>query len=304
MYDLAIVGGGATGYSAAMYAGRLSLKTIIFASKPGGLLSIAGKVENYPGFKSIDGFKLFQKIHSHAKQYSIIEKFLKIISITSSKSGSFFILETQDKNFKAKTVLLATGSQYRKLPIAEAEKFENKGVHYCALCDGFAYKDKVVAVIGGSDSAAKEALELAQHAKQVYIIIRGDRLKAENINQKKVHENPKIQLILKTNVIKLFGNENLEKIKLDNPFKGKQELELSGIFVAIGQKANSSLGKKLGLKLDKREQIVIDRYSQTNLPGVYAAGDVTGTEFKQLAIACAQAIVAVYKVFNYLKHQS
>lgn len=296
-YDFAIIGGGASGYTAAMYAGRLGLKTILFAP-PENLLVTVEKIENYPGFKSISGFDLFQKFKEHAKEYEFAEKSEQVISI--EKKGFIFILKTKKEEFNARTLLLATGSKYRKLPLPEAQKFEHKGAHYCALCDGFAYKNKTVAVVGGGDAAVREALELAGQAKKVYLIARGERLKAELINQKKLEQNKKIEIILQTNIIRIIGNDQIKAVKLDRPHQNNQNLAVDGIFAAIGHQPNSALAEQLGIKLNQKKEIMIDRYSQTNIAGVYAAGDVVDSEFKQLITGCAEAVRAVYAAFGFL----
>jgi len=293
-YDFAIIGGGPTGYSAVMYAGRLGLKTIIFAGgTPGGLIITTETVENYPGFKSINGFDLFEKIREHAKEYKIEERMSNVVEVRQTEQ---FIIKTKKEELQAKSILFATGSEYRKLPLPEAENFETKGIHYCALCDGFAYKNKTVAVVGGGDGAAKEVLELAQHAKKVYMIIRGQELKAEAVNQKRIKKSKKIQVLLETQIKKILGQDKIEAIKVGN----ERVIKLDGIFVAIGHIPRSELAAKLGVKLDERQQIIIDRYTQTNIPGVFAAGDVTDTEFKQLITGAAEGVIAAYKAFDHV----
>ncbi|MFH1712633.1 MAG: FAD-dependent oxidoreductase [Candidatus Jacksonbacteria bacterium] len=307
IYDFAIIGGGAAGYTAAMYAGRLGLKTILFAP-PENLLVTVEKVENYPGYKLISGFELFQKFKNHAKEYKFDEKAEQVVSVskkTANNAGQItFILRTKKQEFKAKTALFATGSKYRRLPVPEAQKFEHKGVHYCALCDGFAYKNKIVAVVGGGDAAVKEALELAGQAKKVYLIARGERIKAELINQKQLEQNEKIEIILKTNVIQIIGDDHIEAVKLDRPYKNSQNLAVDGIFAAIGHQPNSALAQDLGVNLNQKKEIMIDRYSQTNIAGVYAAGDVVDSEFKQLITGCAEAVRAVYGAFGHITHNT
>ncbi|MEK9165768.1 MAG: FAD-dependent oxidoreductase, partial [Patescibacteria group bacterium] len=260
----------------------------------------------YPGFKSISGFELFLKFKEHAKEYEFTEKAEQIISIERQESWHggqvIFILKTKKEKFNAKSVLFATGSKYRKLPLSEAQKFEHRGVHYCALCDGFAYKNKTVAVVGGGDAAVRETLELVGLAKKVYLIARGEQLKGEAVNLQKVRENSKIEIILSANLVKILGNDKIEAIEIDRPYQNSNQIILDGIFVAIGHEPNSALAEQIGVKLNQKKEIIIDRYSQTNIAGVYAAGDVVDSEFKQLITGCAEAVRAVYAAFEHITH--
>jgi thioredoxin reductase (NADPH) len=303
IYDFAIIGGGPTGYSAAMYAGRLGLKTIIFAPSPGGLIITTETVENYPGFKSIGGYELFQRIQEHAREYKIKEKMNEVLWVSRRDEAlpRLYEIKTKKEKAQARAILFATGSKYRKLSLPEADKFENKGIHYCALCDGFAYKGKIVAVVGSGNAAAKEALELAQHAKQVYIIIRGDRLKAEPVNQERIKVNAKIEIILRANIIKIIGQERIQGVELDRHYQNSGKLKIDGIFVAIGQIPKSKLAAQLGVELNQKGEIAVNRRMETNISGVFAAGDVTDTEFKQLITGCAEGVTAAYGAFNFIQ---
>lgn len=302
LYDFAIIGGGSTGYAAAMYAGRLSLKTVLFAGGiPGGLIITTDIVENYPGFKRVSGFDIFENIREHAREYHPDEIEQDVVRLERDAKANEFIIYTKDAATRAKTVLFATGAKYRKLSVPGAKKFENKGVHYCALCDGFAYKEKTVAIIGGSDSAAKEALELAQNAKSVYIIYRGDEIHPEPINGKRVAENNKIEIINRTNVIKIIGEGKVEGVELDAAFNGSNILQLDGVFVAIGTLPQSALAEPIGVLVNSKKEIIINRYAETNIRGAYAAGDVVDTEFKQLITGCAEGVLAAYKAYEYVE---
>ncbi len=177
MYDIIIVGGGCAGYAAAMYAGRLNMKTLLLEGQRGGVLAVAGAVENYPGYINIDGFELVEEMRKHALEYDIDLKgeFAKDIK----KKGKNFVV-TGSKSYEGKTVLFSTGSEWRKLGVEGEEKFAAKGVHYCALCDGPLYKGKTVAVVGGSDSAGKDALVLSEHAKHVFMIYRREKIQNQD----------------------------------------------------------------------------------------------------------------------------
>ncbi|HCA67439.1 MAG: Thioredoxin reductase [Parcubacteria group bacterium GW2011_GWC2_44_17] len=299
MYDFAIIGGGPTGYAAAMYAGRLNLKTIIFTGAPGGLIITTDFVDNYPGFKHISGYDLFSNVQEHARSYEITEISAEATSVRSNDRGAF-IIQTKKDSHETKTVLFATGASHRKITVPGAAEFENKGIHYCALCDGFAYKGKIVAIVGGADSAAKESLELAQNAEIVYILCRGSALRGEPVNVTRVHQNKKIKLVTNINPVKIIGKERVEGVELDRPYEGSAILKVQGIFVAIGHIPQSELSLQLGVLRNEKKEIVINRFTETNVHGVYAAGDVSDTPFKQMIIGCAEGVMAAYRAYEHL----
>jgi thioredoxin reductase len=197
--------------------------------------------------------------------------------------------------------LFATGTKWKKLDVPGSVELENKGVAYCALCDAPLFKNKVVAVVGGSDSAAKDALVLAEHAKKVYIIYRKEKIRAEPINLKRVEAKKNIEIINNANVLKVNGKDMVEGVKLDREFEGSEELKLGGVFVAIGHLALSELAKHLGTKLNEKGEIMIDhKTSETNMPGVFAAGDVADKPFKQAITGVAEACTAAWAASEYL----
>lgn len=305
-FDFIILGGGGTGLAAAMYGARLNLRTLVLASNHGSELPVGGVitttnvVENYPGFKKLTGVELANKLEEHARDYdlvTIIEE--KAISVKKSKGK--FIVRTDKGTYNCKTILFATGTQWKKLKVPGGEEFENKGVNYCALCDGPLFKNKIVSLVGGSDSAAKDALVLAEHAKKVYIIYRGNQIHPEPINLERIKKNKKIEIINNTNVKEVKGKQLVESVILDKPYKGSNELKVSAIFVAIGHIALSELAKKIGVKVDKKGEIIINHMtSETNVKGVFSAGDVTDKPFKQLITGVADGCTAAYSAFEYI----
>ncbi len=176
-------------------------------------------------------------------------------------------------------------------------------MHYCALCDGAIYKEKIVAVIGGSDSAAKDALVMTQWAKKVYMIYRRDKIRPEPVNYDRVMANKKIEIIYRTNVKEIKGDKFVNKVILDNPYNGSTEFPLDAVFVAIGHIALSELAVKLGVKVDEKGEIMIDRDAKTNIPGVYAAGDVTNIRFKQAITGVADGVQAAYSAYEYINEK-
>ena len=310
-YDFIVVGAGGTGLAAAIYAARLKLKTLVLGHphstelSVGGVITTTHVVENYPGFMKISGKELAKEIEQHARSYDLVEiKEEQVIEIKKSNEG--FIVKTNKSEYKSKTLLFATGTKLRKLPesVKGSREFENKGISYCALCDGPLFKDKVVAVIGGSNSAAKDALLLSEYAKKIYIIYRGEQIRPEPINLERIKKNKKIEIITKTNVKEVKGNKIVASIVLDRPYKGKKELQVDGVFIAIGHMVLSDLAKQLGVELNKAGEIKINHLnSETNVPGVYAAGDVTDKPFKQLITGVADGCTAAYSAYEYIKNK-
>lgn len=298
MYDIIIIGGGVAGLSAAMYAGRLNLKVLVVGDNLGGTIALTHVVENYPSIKSISGPELAQKFEEHAKEYDIDIKQDKVVDI--KHNADCFGVKIGEEVVKTKTVILASGTQWRKLDAPGSKEFESKGLHYCALCDGPLYKGKTVAVVGGSDSAAKDALFMTEHAEKVYILARST-LKAEPINIKRIEKSDKIQVVEAVNVREIKGDKFVEKLILDKDVNGSKELDVGAVFIAIGHISNSSLAGQIKAELNAKKEVKVDRESKTNIKGFFAAGDVTDAPFKQAIIGAGQAVVAVYSAYKYIK---
>ncbi len=296
VYDLIVLGGGPTAIGCAIYAARFAMKVLIIGKTFGGLIATTHLVENYPGITSTSGQGLMEMFKDHMDSLTIPYISDEIRSI--EKVDDYFILHSFFQHFKAYTVCIATGSERRKLGIPGEEEFTGRGVSYCATCDGPFYKDKTVCVIGGSDSAAKEALFLAQNAKKVYIIYRGQEIRAEPINKKRVQENEKIEVIYNTNIIEIKGDANVKSVMFDS---GK-EFNIDGVFIEIGSLPNSDLAKRIGVETNKIGEIKINRKSETNVPGIFAAGDVADAPFKQAITGVSEGVIAAYSAFDYLKH--
>lgn len=304
-YDLVIIGGGGSGLAAAMYASRLGLRNLVLGHSHGtelpigGVITTTNVVENYPGFIRLTGTEIAQKIEEHARSYDLTEiKEEKAETIT--KKAGWFLVKTPDAEYNAKTILFATGTKWRKLDVPGAKEFENKGVNFCALCDGPLFRNRTLAVVGGSDSAAKDALLLTEFAKKVYIIYRGEQIRPEPINFERVMKNKKIEIINNTNVIEVKGSDFVERVVLDKPYNGKKELELDGLFIAIGHIVLSDLAKTLGVKTNEKGEIVTDKTASTNVPGIFAAGDVADTPFKQLITGVAEGCIGAHSAYEFI----
>ncbi|MBS3071487.1 FAD-dependent oxidoreductase [Candidatus Pacearchaeota archaeon] len=305
-YDFIIIGAGVAGLAAGMYSARLGLKSLILGASHGSELPIGGVitttdvVENYPGFIRLTGTELSENLRKHAESYDLVkikgEKAEKI-----EKKEKLFLVKTKRNEYTGKTILFATGTKWKKLEVPGAKEFENKGVAFCALCDSPLYKNKIVGLVGGSDSAAKDALVLAEHVKKVYIIYRGEKIRPEPINMQRVEAKKNIEIISKTNVVEIRGDTKLKSVILDKEYQGKKELHLDGLFIAIGHIALSDLAKHIGVSLNQKGEIIIDhKTSETNVPGVFAAGDVADKPFKQAITGVAEGCTAAYSAYEYL----
>ena len=294
-YDIIVLGGGPSAIGCAIYAARFAMEVLVIGKTFGGLIATTHLVENYPAITTTSGQGLMDMFKDHMDSLNIPYISDEIKSI--EKVENYFILHSFFQKFKAYSICIATGSERRKLGIPGEEKFSGRGVSYCATCDGPFYKDKVVCVIGGSDSAAKEALFLAQNSAKVYIIYRGKEIRAEPINKKRVLENEKIELIYNTNVIEIKGENNVKSVALDN---GK-DLKVDGVFIEIGSIPNSELARRIGVNVNDKCEIIINRKSETNIMGIFAAGDVADAPFKQAITGVAEGVIAAYSAFDFIK---
>ncbi|MEJ2277348.1 MAG: FAD-dependent oxidoreductase [Candidatus Lokiarchaeota archaeon] len=297
IYDLIVLGLGPAGLGCAIYAARFNMEVLAIGGVYGGLITTTHIVENYPGITSVTGSDLMEMFREHINSLDIPYITDEIREI--EKENDIFILKSFFQTFKAKAIVFATGSEHRKLNIPGEEKFSGNGVSYCATCDGPFYSGKNVAVIGGSDSAAKEALFLAQNAEKVFIIYRKGEIRAEPINKERVLENEKIEIISNTNIIEIKGNQSVHSVIFDN---GK-EFEIDGVFIEIGSIPNSKLAQSIGVEVNEKDEIVINRKSETNIPGVFAAGDVGNAPFKQAITGVSEGVIAAYSVFDFLKNE-
>jgi thioredoxin reductase (NADPH) len=304
LYDVIIIGGGVAGFSAAMYAKRLGMGVLIIGDAPGGTIMLADKVENWPGIISVTGQRLANLVETHAKDYEI--DVLNGIVNEVKKNGDEFEVGVKEEVFKGKTIIFATGTRLRRLGVKGEGEFAGKGVSYCALCDAGFFKDKIVGVVGGSDSAVKEALFLSEHVKKVYIIYRKEKVRAEKITSDRMEEKVKkgkIEVINNANVLEILGDKFVNKVLLDREFNGSGELELQGLFIDIGREPLSDLAKSLGVEINEKGEIEITNLSETNVDGVFAAGDVTDFPFKQAITGSSQGVTAVWSAYKFLEKQ-
>ena len=300
-FDVIILGSGPAGFSAAIYAARGNLKTAILdISMFGGQPSNYLELENYPGFSLIGGFELMEKFEEHADKFGV-EKFPMVEIENIKLTADIKEIETTDTIFKAKSVIIATGAQAKKLEIKGEEEFKGRGVSYCAICDGAFYKDKVVAVVGGGNAAVEEAMYLTKFAQKVYIIHRRDELRADRIVCERAIKNEKIEFILSTIPLEINGTNTVEKVILkDLKTDEIKELSVNGIFPYIGFSPNVD-NFNGQLKQNAQGFIETDVNMQTSIAGVFAAGDVRNTPLRQVITAASDGAVAACNAVKYVE---
>lgn len=300
-FDTIILGSGPAGFSAAIYAARGNLKTaIIDINMFGGQPSNYLEIENYPGFSLIGGFELMEKFEEHCDKFGA-EKFpmaeIEKVDLTSTPK----IIETNDTIFKTNSVVIATGASNQKLNIKGEDEFKGRGVSYCAICDGAFYKDKIVAVVGGGNSALEEAMYLTKFAQKVYVIHRRDEFRADKIVQERVKQNDKIEFILNTIPVEIQGTNTVENIVIKNTKTEEiTNLSVNGVFPYIGFKPNVEMFSGQ-LKQNAQGFIETDNNMQTSIQGVYAAGDVRNTPLRQVITAAADGAVAACSAVKYIE---
>jgi thioredoxin reductase (NADPH) len=302
VYDLIIIGTGPAGYAAAIYASRFKLKNLVIGEIAGGLASEAHKIENYLGFVEITGRDLMEKFRQQAEHFGSEIFNDNVVEIKKNKD-QFKVKTRSSKDFLSRTLILALGSAYKKLNVRGEREFLGKGVSYCPTCDGPFFKGKIVAVIGGADSAVMAAIHLSEFAQQVYLIYRREKLRAEPIWTERVQQNKKVQIIYQTNVLEIQGRNKVEKMILDQPWQGKSELAVDGVFIEIGSVPNVALIKDLGIVSDKDGFINIKEDGSTSVAGIFAAGDVTtgSNKLRQVITAVAEGAIAAKSAYEYLR---
>jgi thioredoxin reductase (NADPH) len=290
-YELAIIGAGPAGYTAAIYAVRSGIKTVVLdKAMGGGLANVSPKIENYPGFESISGMELMEKMKQHANKFVNINFNEKVKEI--KKSNDKFLIITDKETYNVKAIILCTGTDYRKLNASGEKELTGKGVSYCATCDGFFFKDKKVAVIGGGNTALIESIFLKQiGCKEVFVIHRRDQLRAEKAYEEEAVAKG-VKIIFNTHIESINGKEKVEHLEaLNVKTDKKSKLVIDGVFISIGEEPQNILAQALGCNLDEKGFVMVDSQQRTNIKGIYAAGDITGG-LRQVVTACAEGAVA------------
>ena len=287
MYDLIIVGAGPSGLTAALYALRANKKVLVLEAKTyGGQIINANLIENYPGILSITGYDYATNLYNQVKNLNGEIKFETVIRIEEDKT-----VITNNNKYTAKSIILATGAKNRKLNIEGETEFIGKGISYCATCDGNFYKDKVVAVVGGGNTALEDAIYLTDIASKVYLIHRRDEFKGESKYLEQLKNKDNIEFILNSNVVKLNGNANLESIDIKNNEGQLKTIDVSGLFIAVGQEPNNQVFANI-IDLDKYGYIISKDGVHTNIDKIYVAGDARVKDLRQLTTAVSDGALA------------
>ncbi|MBI5347425.1 MAG: FAD-dependent oxidoreductase [Candidatus Aenigmarchaeota archaeon] len=298
MYDVLILGAGPAGLSAAIYASRYGLSAVVIA-KGLGMVAEIGDVENYPGIYPVKGQKLITKFRKHAKKFRANMVDDEILSI--EKKGKTFTAKTRSSEFSGKAMIYALGSSKKKMGLKEEARFIGKGISYCATCDAALFRGKTVAVLGGANSAITTAIILSGFAKKVYIIYRRGKFRAAPSLTDKIRMLKNVEVLFNSTVTKIEGKSVLDAAVIKTKGKSRR-IDLDGMFVEFGYEPNSALAKKLGVKTGKNGRIIVKNNMSTNIPGVFAAGNVTtgSNTFDQIITAAAEGAIAAYSVYRFL----
>lgn len=302
MYDLIIIGGGPAGVAAGIYAARKKLKTLMVSGDIGGQPVIASKINNFVGFKSLSGVELKKSLEEHLRSHESIEiKEGQKVSKIEKNGEEFLITVENGEIFKTKTVLLAMGSSPRKLNISGESKFEGRGVFYCSICDAPLMKDKITAVVGGGNSGFYAVLDLIPYASKIYVLEFNDSLKADPVYIDKAKESGKVEFITMAATQEVSGDNFVKSLKYQNRDTGEsKEINLDGVFVAVGYQPNNSLVKDL-VRINDNGRVAVNHQTQeTSIEGIWAAGDITDVLYNQINIAMGDAIKAILNIYDYL----
>ena len=299
LYDLIIIGAGPAGITAAVYAARKGMKLLIITGDIGGQTALTADIENYIGYQFISGPELTAKFEEHIKKYEInIAESEKVTGI--SRKGSLVKVTTEKASYESRTAIIATGAHWRELKVPGETEYKNKGLTYCATCDGPLFAGKDVAIIGGGNSGLQAAIQMESIAKRVYLIERGPDITGDSIIREKIAGKDKVAILTDTKVTAILGEKMVTGIQISSGGKEKT-LSVQGVFVEIGLVPNSGFNSELDK--NKRNEIKISPENETSVPGVFAAGDVTDVSEKQIIIAAGEGAKAALSAFKYLVRQ-
>lgn len=300
-FDLIIIGAGAAGMTASIYASRYQVKNLLIGDILGGTTTEAHKINNWPGDPGITGFELANKMAKHVKDLGTEIMSDTVLEVLKQEDG--FIVKTKSgKDLTAKRILLTSGTKHKHLGVARENELLGKGVSYCATCDGFFFQGRRVAMVGGGNSVISAALYLADVAEKVFVICRSEALKGEPLWREELAKRNNVTIIYKTNVTNLVGQEKLEAIELDQEYNGSNVLAVDGMFIEIGLEPQTELFKKMGGAVTDFGYIIVKDDMSTNIPGVYAAGDSTNSSnnFHQIVTACSEGAIAADAIYKTL----
>lgn len=303
IYDLIIIGGGPAGYTTALYSARAGMDTLVIEKlSAGGQMCQTSRIDNYPGFdEGIDGYTLGSKMQKGAEKYGVKSVNAEVVDV--DLKGSIKVVKTHEDILYSNTIIIATGAEHKKLGIENEEELAGRGVGYCATCDGMFYKDKTVAIVGGGNSAAADALYLAKICKKVYIIHRRDTLRAAKVYSDRLFNTANVEFCWDSVPEKLIFESKLTGVKIRDVNSDEcREIACEGLFISIGRTPETKLFENQ-LELNSSGYIIADESTKTNLQGVFAAGDVRTKEVRQIVTAVADGAVASYQAEEFLKKQ-
>jgi thioredoxin-disulfide reductase len=302
-FDLIIIGAGPAGLSASVYASRYGIKHLVIGEITGGLTTQTFEIGNWIGTENISGQDFASNAAKHAESYGVEIRSVQIISLHKEDTGDFVITCADGKVIKAKTVIAATGTHHRFLGVKGEQELAGKGVSYCPTCDGFFFQKKTIAVIGGGDSAAEAATYLSKICTQVFLVVRGKALSAEQFWQSALAQKDNVTILLETNALEISGEMRVENIFLDKPFQGNKTLLVDGVFVEIGLTPNTKFLKACGAELDEQGYVKVDTDQSTTLAGLWAAGDATTSSnyFRQIVTAASEGAIAAHSIAKFLQ---
>jgi thioredoxin reductase (NADPH) len=300
-FDVIIVGGGPAGLTAGMYAGRAMLKTVIFEKMlPGGQLNNTHRIENYPGFESLSGAELAEKMANHAKAHGAEIRTEWVTEVRCCDDGHYKSVKTDRGEYRAKVVVMSPGGENRKLGVPGEKEYSGAGVSYCAICDGAFFKDEVIAVVGGGDAAVEEGIFLTKFGKKVIIIHRRDELRAKKNLQEEAFANSKIEFIWDTVVEEIKGDQKVSHLAMKNVKTGDtSRLEVGAVFVFIGFVPNSDLLKEQ-VDMNDEGYMLTNARMETSVPGIYAVGDVKPNICKQVSVSVGEGTLAAVDSERYI----
>ncbi|MHA1769821.1 MAG: thioredoxin-disulfide reductase [Candidatus Thorarchaeota archaeon] len=301
-WELIVIGGGPAGMTAAIYGARYGLKTLLLESKVlGGAQATSPGIENYPGYTFIVGIDLANKMKEQVKKCgATIKEITEVRSLTREGEDGDFLLDTRRGVYRAKAIVIATGGGHRHLGIPGEEDFTGRGVSFCATCDGPLFRDKTVAVVGGGNTAVTEALYLAEVTAKVYLIHRRDELRAEKAVQDVILKSD-VEILWDTVIREIKGDDLVRELILENVKTGERRfLTVDGLFVALGSNPESTLARSIGVETNERGEILVNSKQATNIPGVFAAGDVVES-MKQIAVAVGHGAIAADSAYSYIR---
>jgi thioredoxin reductase (NADPH) len=301
-WDLIIVGAGSAGLSAGIYAVRSGLKTLILDEKfAGGTISDASKVVNYPGFVEISGSELAEKMTSHAKTVGATIHDIEPVS-ELDLAGELKVVRTASAEYQTRAVIYSTGSHYKELGVKGESEFKGKGVSYCGVCDGPFFKGKKVLVVGGGNTACITTLYLSGLASQVYVVHRREAFRAEESLVSDISSKSNVSIMWNAEVQEIKGDKQVKMVTLiDNVTKKTKDLDVDAVFVQIGEAPNSQIASSSGIEIDQHGYVKVNARQETNLPGVFAAGDVTDQPIKQVGTAVGQGITAALEAYSFIR---